>query len=109
MYTYAYLAGTVIPLSLWILFFLLRKDLRVEMVIIGTNVALMAVFTDFMWYLKDYWHPIRYMSVFNFLWQEVLYAFILGGIMLMLILAISTLRLKKNSSGTDIIPPRIKA
>ncbi len=81
MYTYAYLVGTLLPLSLWIVFFAKSKDVRKEMLVIGTNVGFIAILTDFAWFLKDYWYPLKYISVINFIWQEFLYSFILGGLL----------------------------
>ncbi len=81
MYTYAYIVGALIPFPLWVVFFARRKDLRKEMIMVGTNVGLIAIITDFTWTQKDYWNPLKYISVSNFTWQEFLVGFILGGIL----------------------------
>ncbi|MFA4901528.1 MAG: lycopene cyclase domain-containing protein [Desulfobaccales bacterium] len=50
------------------------------MVLVGLYVVLLAIPLEFIWFLKDYWNPLRYISVASFLYQESIFAFLLGGI-----------------------------
>jgi hypothetical protein len=50
------------------------------MVLVGLYIVLLAIPLEFIWFLKDYWNPLRYISVATFLYQESIFAFFLGGI-----------------------------
>lgn len=80
MYQYAYAIGSVIIFPLWLILFIFRKDLRREMLILGFFVGIFALLPEFLWFLKDYWDPLRYLTVFAYVWQEFLFGFLLGGI-----------------------------
>ena len=77
-FQYAYLAGDLLALPLWIILFVHRKDLRKEMLIASVAIGIVAVLTE-PFFLQDYWHP----QTFNG-WpvgiEDFLYGFLLGGI-----------------------------
>jgi hypothetical protein len=79
MYTYAYIIGILIIIPVWLMFFIRRADLRRAMIIIGIYVGSLAIFTDFIWFLKDYWYPLKYISTINLIWQDFFLGFFLGG------------------------------
>jgi hypothetical protein len=73
MYQYVYFAGAMIVFPLWLLIVLKRRDLFFQMIIIGAFTAVSALFFEFFWFFKDYWRPLEYVSVSNFVWQETLF------------------------------------
>jgi hypothetical protein len=80
MYQYVYFTGAMIVFPLWLLIVLKRRDLFFQMIIIGAFTAVSALFFEFFWFFKDYWRPLKYVSVFSFIWQESLFALLIGGI-----------------------------
>jgi len=81
MMQYAYFIGCLIFLIVWLLFFVLRKDLRKEM-IFGSILALPFGFVERLW-VPEYWNPP---SLFNLISnygtgiESFLFYFICGGI-----------------------------
>ena len=78
-YQYAYLLGNLfIGLPIWFFFFLRRRDLRREMLIISLIGAVAGPLSE-LWYLYDYWEP----QIFNG-WhvgiEDVLFGFSIAGI-----------------------------
>ncbi len=80
MYNYVYLTGAVIILPIWLVLFFIRNDDRKSMVLVGLYVVILAILLEFIWFLKDYWYPLKYISISVFLYQETIFAFLLGGI-----------------------------
>lgn len=80
MYHYAYLTGAIIIFPLWIILLMIRKAHRHIMILVGLYVVLLAIPLEFIWFLKDYWNPLKYISVFEFTFQESIFAFFIGGI-----------------------------
>jgi len=50
------------------------------MILVGLYVGLLAIPLEFIWFLKDYWNPLKYISAFEFTFQESIFAFLIGGI-----------------------------
>src|SRR3989344_6909047 len=75
---YAYLLGCTIFVSIWLLLYILRKDLRKEMLTMSLLVAPLGPLSQLL-YLRDYWKP----QLFNG-WvvgiEDLLFAFAIGGI-----------------------------
>lgn len=82
--SYAYLAGDVFLLIVWLVFFFLRKDLRRQQLIMSLVSAPLAPLSEILWFYKDYWRP-------PYLWpveiigvpvgvEEIIFAFAIGGI-----------------------------
>ncbi len=80
MYQFAYLTGALIILPIWLVLFVAKSDCRKDMVLVGLYAAVLAICLEFFWFLKDYWYPLKYISVFMLVSQESLFAFFLGGI-----------------------------
>ena len=78
---YAYSIGCLIVLFVWLLFFILRKDLRKE-IIFGSILSLPFGFSDYLW-VPEYWNPP---SLFNLISnygvgiESFLFFFLCGGI-----------------------------
>lgn len=78
-YQYAYLIGDLaIGFPVWLLLFLLRRDLQHKMLVFGLMGAIAGPISEF-FYLKDYWHPLTFNG-----WpigiEDVLFGFFAGGI-----------------------------
>lgn len=57
-YSYAYLLGAIlICMPPWVLIYFLRKDLRLEMLILGIAVAIAAPPAEKYLFIVDYWNP----------------------------------------------------
>lgn len=50
------------------------------MIFVGLYIVSLAIPLEFFWFLKDYWNPLKYISAATFLYQESIFAFLLGGI-----------------------------
>ncbi len=75
---YAYLVGNAIFVLVWLLLFLVRKDLRREMLImsvIGSVFAPLALI-----YLPDYWYPDHILGSFPLGIEDYVFAFSIAGI-----------------------------
>lgn len=56
-FEYAYLVATVPLLLVWTAFFLLRKDVRKEMLVMSFGIGVLSVVTAHYWWTVDWWHP----------------------------------------------------
>ena len=68
----------------WLLFFLLRKDLRDQQLFVSVFTAPLGPVTQIIWFYKDYWRP-EYVWTFAISGvpigvEEILFAFFIGGI-----------------------------
>ena len=82
MYKLAYLNWAIIFLPVWLLIFFLRKDLRKNMVVFGILFAVLAPIGEFIFFLRDYWTPLKFISIQSFISQEFVFVFLLTGIVL---------------------------
>lgn len=80
MYSYAYLIGDLIFLVVWLVLFLIRKDLRKEMLIMSSMSGIL--FPLNLIYLPDYWYPEHIATPFGLMvgLEDFLFAFAIGGI-----------------------------
>ncbi len=77
---YAYLIGCLIFLVVWLLFFILRKDLRKEM-IFGSILSLPFGFSEYLW-VPEYWNPpslFNLISTYGVGIESFLFCFFCGG------------------------------
>jgi hypothetical protein len=77
---YAYFIGCLIFFSVWLLFFILRKDLRKE-IIFGSLLALPFGFIERLW-VPEYWNPPSFfdlISRYGFGLESFFFCFICGG------------------------------
>lgn len=78
---YAYFIGCLIFFSVWILFFLSRKDLRKEM-IFGSLLFLPFGFSEALW-VPEYWNPpslFNLISTYGFGIESFFFCFVCGGV-----------------------------
>ena len=54
---YGYLIGDLIFLAIWLVLFIMRKDLRHEMLVMSVLIGVISVVTEYCWYTKDWWRP----------------------------------------------------
>ncbi|MCX6766259.1 MAG: lycopene cyclase domain-containing protein [Candidatus Moranbacteria bacterium] len=80
MYNYAYLTGALIILPVWLILFFFGAKGRKGMISVGLYVAFLAIPLEFIWFLKDYWYPLKYVSASMFVSQELIFGFFVGGI-----------------------------
>lgn len=55
-FQYAYLIGNLFFLTVWVILFLYRRDLRRKMLIMSLVIAPMGPISQ-LFYLRDYWQP----------------------------------------------------
>src|SRR3989338_9490091 len=82
--SYAYLFGDCLLGIVWLVFFLLRKDLRRQQILISILSAPLAPISQVLWFHHDYWRPpyaffveIQGVPVGV---EELLFAFFISGI-----------------------------
>jgi hypothetical protein len=76
---YAYLTGTLMFMIPWVLFYLLRKDLRKEMLFMSVAVAIGSIVTSYFWWTKDWWRPMTITSTVVGI-EDLILGFSNGGI-----------------------------
>jgi hypothetical protein len=54
---YAYLAGSIALFTIWLIFFLVRKDLRKEILTMSWLIGILSVVTGYYWWTVDWWKP----------------------------------------------------
>ncbi len=84
MYEFAYLFGIGIAFIFWLLFFLLRKDLRKEQIFISFLSTPLGPISQIFWFSNSYWRP-EYLFSIKILGvdigvEEALFGFVTGGI-----------------------------
>lgn len=78
-YQYTYLfADMVVGFPLWLVFFILREDLRHKMLVFGLLGAVAGPVSE-LFYLKDYWHPVLITNTSIGI-EDVLFGLFAGGI-----------------------------
>lgn len=75
---YAYFWGTLIILPLWIIIFVLIKEVRKEMIKSSILFGIAAVLIEKFYAIKDYWNP-NYIFKGIYL-EDFIYGFLFGGI-----------------------------
>jgi hypothetical protein len=83
-YKYAYLIGISFWALLWLVMFLLRKDLRKEILFMSLVAGPVAPIAQILWFYEDYWRPeytfpIELAGVLIGI-EEYLFAFFMGGV-----------------------------
>lgn len=56
-FDYAYAVAIIPLLFVWGYFFISRKDLRREMVVMSLGIGLLSLVTAYYWWTIDWWHP----------------------------------------------------
>lgn len=55
---YTYLVGVVIFSIIWLILYFHRKELRREMIVMSILVAILGLFSEYLWWTKDWWRPL---------------------------------------------------
>jgi hypothetical protein len=79
MYYYVYLLASLIIFPAWLILFIIRKSDRRSMISVGLYLRFLVIPLEFLWF-RDYWHPLKYLSLPTLLYQETIFYFLLGGI-----------------------------
>lgn len=77
-YQFSYLIGACIPLLLWIIIFLIRKDVRKEMLFISVFSGVLAPLISLV-HLRDWWSPQTCTGTAVGI-EDVIFAFAIGGL-----------------------------
>ena len=75
---YSYLGYSLIFLFIWIIFYILRQDLRRQMVIFSLIITPLGPLSEF-WFLKDYWRRPT-VTGYPIGLEDAIFAFASGGI-----------------------------
>lgn len=78
-YKFAGIIGIFIFFLIWLILYLHKKSLRKEMLIMGILTLPFGPISEIL-YLKDYWHPQYLINIFGFGIEDLLFAFLIGGI-----------------------------
>ena len=79
MYYYVYLLASLIIFPAWLILFIIRKSNRWSIISVGLYLRFLVIPLDFFWF-KDYYQPLKYLSLATLLYQETIFYFLLGGI-----------------------------
>src|SRR5690349_20955041 len=75
---YSYLGYSLIFLFIWMIFYILRQDLRRQMLIFSFIITPLGPLSEF-WFLKDYWRRPTVMG-YPIGIEDAIFAFASGGI-----------------------------
>lgn len=78
-YTYTYFFGTLLFMVPWLYLYVIRKDLRKEMIYVGILGAIMSVVTGYLWLTYDWWHPLTITNT-RVGFEDLLLGFANGGV-----------------------------
>lgn len=76
---YAYLAGSLYFLAVWLAFFWKWPNRRLPMAAIGALFIGLGLFAEYFWWLKDWWHPQTFTGTKIGI-EDVILSFTLPGI-----------------------------
>ena len=97
---YTYLIGCLSFIFLWLVLFILRKDLRREMITMSFLIAPLGPLSEF-FYLRDYWKP-DLINGYLIGIEDFLFAFAIGGITAVLYEIVFSRRYKKRGTTTHL-------
>ncbi len=103
MESIAYLMSTIVLLIIWFVFFLIRKDVRKEMVIMSLLIGILSVVTAHYWWTVDWWRPITITGTKIGI-EDFLMGFSSGGIMAVAYEILFRKRLYKTRLRNDFHP-----
>ncbi len=97
MYHYTYLILSLVFFSFWVVIFILRKDLRKEMLWVSPFFAMLGPFTD-IFYNQDWWQP-ETLTGGVISPEPLLTAFSIGGVGSVAFDFVANLKKPKNDGG----------
>jgi hypothetical protein len=77
---FLYLVGCIPLLIMWVIFFIRRKDLRPEMLIMSIFIGAVSVASAYYWWTIDWWRPLTITGTRVGI-EDFLMGFLSGGIM----------------------------
>lgn len=76
---YTYLFGALLSLLIWIVLFLLRKDIRKEMLSLSAIICVFGLIMEWLIWTKDWWRPVTFThTLVGF--EDLIFGFAMGGI-----------------------------
>ncbi len=97
---YLYLLATLPVLIIWLIFFLLRRDLRKEMIELSILIGVLSVLTSYYWWTVDWWHPPT-MTGTRVGIEDFLLGFGMGGIMAVIYEVVVARRYSKRRASSQ--------
>jgi hypothetical protein len=79
MAEYTYLIGSILTIIIWAIFYYMRKDLRKEMLVMGTIIAIIGLFLEFFIWTRDWWAPKTISGTVIGI-EDAIFGFGIGGI-----------------------------
>jgi hypothetical protein len=95
---YVYLIGVTIPLVVWIFLYLYRRDLRKEMITLSIYFTVIGLFSEYLWWTKDWWRP-QTITGTAIGFEDLILGFTSGGIAAVLYEELFKKRIYKYKSG----------
>jgi zinc transporter ZupT len=77
---YVYLVSLIPFCIVWLVLFLIRKDLRREMLIMSSLIGILSPVTSYYWWTVDWWRPLTLLGT-RVGFEDVIMGFAAGGIM----------------------------
>ncbi|MBI2627486.1 hypothetical protein HYW72_00995 [Candidatus Nomurabacteria bacterium] len=74
-----YLIGVLMYFPVWLILYIYRKDLRKEILLMGSLVAIVATFMEAFIWTKDWWKPTTITGTIVGI-EDILFGFFVGGI-----------------------------
>ena len=78
-YQYSYLIGALLALLVWIIFFLIRKDTRKEMLILSLIFGVISFPAQYV-YIQDWWKPLTIIGTSLGI-EDFIFGFSVGGVL----------------------------
>ena len=79
MVEYIYLVGSLITFAIWTLLYFIRRDLRKEMLVMGSIFGVLGIIMEAFIYTKDWWKPATITGTLIGV-EDFLFGFGVGGI-----------------------------
>ncbi|HZU34568.1 MAG TPA: lycopene cyclase domain-containing protein [Gemmataceae bacterium] len=100
-YTTGYLIGALVNVGAWLVIFLLRKDLRRELVTMSWWAAAIGLPHEYLLWTRDWWHPPTITGTVVGI-EDLLYALSTGGLLATLYAVVA----RRGAQADDIVPCR---
>ena len=79
MVEYTYLVGSLITILIWFILYYFRKDLRKEMIVMGSIVMILGLIMEAFVWTKDWWRPVTITGSLIGV-EDLLFGFGIGGV-----------------------------
>lgn len=102
-YQFAYIIWGLLYLPAWLLFFLLRPDLRKPMLTMGLIFLPLAPLAEFTLFLGNYWNPVRFTTPVLFTVQELIFVFLIVGVMTAFFPTVAKIKLGESIKWNNLL------